>query len=259
MMKIKLYCAAFGAVMALFTSCSTSKPMVLNDLSGKWDIVAVDGKKVAVSNGVETPYLGFDVVNGNLTGSTGCNNIMGAFSTTLPAGNIDFGKVASTRMACPDMTLEQDILRALGNVKSYKGAGSGKVELCAASGSGLIVLRKAEADLSVKDLAGTWNIIEISDKPVSLPEGGQCEITFNMPDNTFSCSTGCNILGGSFQSGYTDFRFDLATATLMSCPDMSVEDAVKSVLPRITSFGKLGDGRIGFYSSDNALLMVISH
>ena len=125
MMKIKLYCAAFGAVMALFTSCSTSKPMVLNDLSGKWDIVAVDGKKVAVSNGVETPYLGFDVVNGNLTGSTGCNNIMGSFATTLPAGNIDFGKVASTRMAFPDIKLEQDILRALGNVKYYKGAGAG--------------------------------------------------------------------------------------------------------------------------------------
>lgn len=44
----------------------------------------------------------------------------------------------------------------------------------------------------------------------------------------------------------------------MACPDMTVEDAVKAVLPQIKSFGQVADGSYAFYSADNDILLIIS-
>lgn len=46
--------------------------------------------------------------------------MMGSFDVNAKPGTIDLGAMASTRMACPDMTLEQNVLSALGQVKKYK-------------------------------------------------------------------------------------------------------------------------------------------
>ena len=45
---------------------------------------------------------------------------------------------------------------------------------------------------------------------------------------------------------------------MMACPDMTVEDGVKAVLPQIKSFGQVADGSYAFYNSENDILMIIS-
>ena len=52
--------------------------------------------------------------------------MMGSFDVNAKPGTIDLGALASTRMACPDMTVENNVLSALNKVKKYKKLGKGK-------------------------------------------------------------------------------------------------------------------------------------
>lgn len=108
--------------------------MDFSALRGDWRIVSVNGQAVTASEeGV--PALSFDVEEMRLGGTTGCNRVMGQI--TRDAANplsISFGQPATTRMACPDMTLERDILAALGQVRSFGKLPSGHVALFSAGG-----------------------------------------------------------------------------------------------------------------------------
>ena len=48
---------------------------------------------------------------------------MGSFDVNAKPGQIDLGASGSTRMMCPDMTVEKNVLAALGQVKKYKQLG----------------------------------------------------------------------------------------------------------------------------------------
>lgn len=50
--------------------------------------------------------------------------------------------MASTRMMCPDMTTERNVLGALAQVKGYKKAGKDKMFLCNESNRPVVVLEK---------------------------------------------------------------------------------------------------------------------
>ena len=102
--------------MMMAVSCATTKKMDVSELSGRWEITAVNGKPVASSALESQPFLGFDVTEGKIFGNAGCNRITSGFSSAGGAGHITFDKVASTRMMCPDMTVEQNVLQALDKV-----------------------------------------------------------------------------------------------------------------------------------------------
>ena len=71
----------------------------------------------------EFPFIGFDTKTGKVYGNSGCNRMMGSFDVNAKPGTIDLGALGSTRMACPDMTVEKNVLSALGQVKKYKVLG----------------------------------------------------------------------------------------------------------------------------------------
>ena len=48
---------------------------------------------------------------------------MGSLDVNAKPGQIDLGALGSTRMMCPDMTVEKNVLAALGQVKKYKQLG----------------------------------------------------------------------------------------------------------------------------------------
>jgi heat shock protein HslJ len=53
-----------------------------------------------------------------IQGFTGCNNLMGSYE--LREGNlISFKGLASTKMACPDMSIENQLNEVLGRVDNY--------------------------------------------------------------------------------------------------------------------------------------------
>ena len=84
--------AAFASIA--LGACSTSKPVDLSALSGKWNIVDVNGEAIKVASAEDAPYVGFDVVNGSISGFAGCNRIMATFNTNLPEGELELSHVA---------------------------------------------------------------------------------------------------------------------------------------------------------------------
>lgn len=96
-----------GALMMAMTGCSSSKNMPKVDLAGEWNIVAVDGEKINTS---EMPYIGMDVEAKRIYGNAGCNNMMGTLVLdSLKPGVIHFTQVATSRMMCPDMDIENKV------------------------------------------------------------------------------------------------------------------------------------------------------
>ncbi len=72
--------------------------------------------------------------DGRVSGSGGCNRIMG--SATITGGNIAFGGMGSTRMACaqPVMEQERNFLEALSAARSFRIA-DGRLTLLDAAGA----------------------------------------------------------------------------------------------------------------------------
>jgi len=94
----------------------SSEPIELGDY--KWELVALNGQAIQLSQARETPHLIFLEAEQRIAGSTGCNRIMGSYELT-DKGHIHFGQLATTRMACPDMETEAAFWDALNN---YDGA-----------------------------------------------------------------------------------------------------------------------------------------
>ena len=81
-------------------------------------------------------------------GFTGCNRMVGQFNPEdVTKGNIDFGAVGCTRMACADDSYEQPFLTALNEVKTIKYNSKGEIELGDSTGKTVIVLKKRTEEL----------------------------------------------------------------------------------------------------------------
>lgn len=248
---------ALAAALIGAAACTSTKQATLADLSGEWNIAAINGTDITTPSGQEQPYIGFDTVNGQVFGNSSCNSMMGMFNPSATAGTIDLSKIRSTRMACPDMALEQEIFTALGKVRTYRLTKAGDIELCDEAGTPAVTLKKRQPSFSANDLSGTWKITEIESTDLSADSTMRYTMTFDTADNRFTCTTDCNTLTGSYKSGYIDIAFSTVATTLMACNDMAVEQQLLKVLPEIKSFGQLTEG-VGFYNASNDLVLVIS-
>jgi len=87
-----------------------------------WRLVELDGERVVLERGPNTPHLLFQD-NGRLAGASGCNRVMGAY-TLQDKGRISFGQMAGTMMACVHhMDQEQAFLRILNWAQTWQISG----------------------------------------------------------------------------------------------------------------------------------------
>jgi heat shock protein HslJ len=148
MMK-KIFLTFSTAMLAIvLVSCGSSKGLVaLSDLEGEWYIIEVKGSVVVPADNAPFPFIGFDTQSGRIQGNSGCNRMTGSFDNRAAAGYITLGQMISTRMACPDMTNEQNILHALAEVKRYKKMGR-QIALCNERNSPVLILTRKTDDVS---------------------------------------------------------------------------------------------------------------
>ncbi len=88
------------------------------ELTGSyWKLVEVMGKEIPAEVRFRSePHLLLE--EGKLQASGGCNRLLGSYD--LKNGQrISFSQLTSTRMACPDMTLEDQLVDILGKVDNY--------------------------------------------------------------------------------------------------------------------------------------------
>jgi heat shock protein HslJ/uncharacterized membrane protein len=99
-----------GGEEKTFVGCGRYVPdYSLNDI---WVLTHLDGEAIdgtALTKGLPTMEL--HMAEGRVVGHGGCNNFMGSFA--MEWKTIRFGDLASTMMACPDMSVETAFLKAI--------------------------------------------------------------------------------------------------------------------------------------------------
>ena len=260
MKKVMFSVCLAGALLA-FSSCRSSKNVMPQaSLAGEWNIVELNGTAVVPAPGQEFPFIGINADNGNVYGNTSCNRIMGTVDLNGKPGEIDLSSLGSTRMACPDMTLEQNILAALKQVNRYQQIDDKNVALCASKRPVIILQRKDETTVSLNDLNGKWMVREVYGSAVPDTLETQPFMEFDAAAKRLHGNAGCNTINGGIQTDENNaaaIAFPQLISTMMACPDMKLESNILKALNEVKSFGKLQNGGIGFYSAENALLLVL--
>lgn len=88
-----------------------------NTLTEKyWKLIEINGKTVKPSE--KEAHIILKEADNRIIGNSGCNSFTGGFE--LQAGNrISFSKIASTRMACLDMSIEDQLFNILSTVDNF--------------------------------------------------------------------------------------------------------------------------------------------
>ena len=141
MKKIFFYALMIPAFVGMLSSCSETKTDV-KCLEGKWNIAEVKGEKVVVEE--DAPVMEFDMTENTVYGNAGCN-IFNA-SVVLDANDVSaiaIDDAVTTMMSCPNMELEDKVLKSMDEVKAVKaGKSADEVLLVDAAGNVLFVLSR---------------------------------------------------------------------------------------------------------------------
>lgn len=143
------YVCVLVMALGVFAGCKTTEKLTVTsaDLGGEWNIVELEGKRLDPEK--NNQFLGIDLTTNRLFGNAGCNRMMGKVEYTPGKKNmIRFSDVATTRMACPDMSGETELMKALSEVARFDVEGTGKpikkIVLYGTNGTKLMVLEKKE-------------------------------------------------------------------------------------------------------------------
>lgn len=88
-----------------------------NTLTEKyWKLIEINGKTVKSSE--KEAHIILKATDNRIIGNSGCNSFAGSFEQ-LPGNRISFSKIASTRMACMDMSIEDQLFNILSTVDNF--------------------------------------------------------------------------------------------------------------------------------------------
>ena len=261
MKKVFVSICIASTVLAMFSCRSVEKAVPLASINGEWNIIEVNGSKVTPGESRTLPFITFDTATGRVSGNSGCNRMMGSFDVNAKPGSMELKGMASTRMMCPDMTTERNVLVALAQVKGYKKAGKDKMFLCNESNRPVVVLEKKEADVKLSVLNGEWKIKEVNGEAIPSGMEKQPFIAFDVKEQRIHGNAVCNLINGGFKTeegNALSISFPAVASTMMACPDMETEGKIMSALNEVKSFGKLAGGGIGLYDANNTLVLVLT-
>ena len=91
----------------------------INDI---WMLEEMEGRPILqgdLPEGIERPYIEFQVRENRFMGTDGCNTYRGSMESLTDTG-LRLGPAMSTRMACPDMSIPDAYLKLLDRVDSYQ-------------------------------------------------------------------------------------------------------------------------------------------
>ena len=96
-----------------------------NNISGKWEIVAINDQAISYQGLTEIPYISFMENETQMVGNTGCNIFFGQMIIDENnAQALRFDAVGSTKVMCANMEVEDALFAALANVASIDGSGN---------------------------------------------------------------------------------------------------------------------------------------
>lgn len=109
-------------------------------IDGAWAVTDVEGRKIKEDSGVT---LAFDLKDLSIHGNAGCNVLNGRIVMNPDVQNaISFTNVATTRMTCPEIELEQQVLGALNRVAAISAVDDDTANLLDSAGQTLMTLKR---------------------------------------------------------------------------------------------------------------------
>ncbi len=110
---------------ALMVSCTVRHADVAGEQNTlqdtDWVLLSFEEQEVPAAPNTRTSYIHFDSKNNKVKGYAGCNNFFGTY--TLKGDHLTLQQLGSTRMACPDMEVENYLMAVLERVNTYTIAG----------------------------------------------------------------------------------------------------------------------------------------
>ena len=117
--KIGLLCLFLaGCQLAKSVSDNTTQDTKNALLDKYWRLVELNGKSVEKSElDRQEAHIILKKEENRITGNAGCNSFFGAYTWT--AQGVTFSGMGATRMACPNMEIEDQLLKGLNEIDSY--------------------------------------------------------------------------------------------------------------------------------------------
>lgn len=95
----------------------------------QWQLIELNGQSIEPEDSQTQPFLVLQSETSRINGNASCNSFNGTY-TIMSNQRIEFGdNFAMTRMACPDMNLEQAFVDVLAIVETYAVDGDGSMTL----------------------------------------------------------------------------------------------------------------------------------
>jgi putative lipoprotein len=178
---------------------------------------------------------------GRLSGSDGCNRIMGVY--TLKGDAITFGQLAGTQMACADSAdVEQRFRAALKGTSHWRIVGS-RLELVGATGKPLAVFERgqqAPPSANVSPLQGTmWQLVKFQGGDgTTLTPDDRTKYTLDFgADGRLTAQVDCNRGRGTWKAvGSSQLELSPLALTRGRCAERSLHDQIVKQWPFIRTF-----------------------
>ncbi|MBQ8593633.1 MAG: META domain-containing protein [Bacteroidaceae bacterium] len=222
---------ALIGVGTLIASCTSTKQTSTLSLNGKWDITSVNGKQLTDKGA----YILFSD-NNQMSGYSGCNRMMGTYTSDNKKSILQFSQVGCTRMMCKDMQTEQDILNALEKSKTYQINGN-ELTLNDSIGQQLMTITRSQPDLN-----GKWNIKTVKGENVQLTDGTTPYLIFDLQQQRVNGKIGDNQFNADIQTDANKLEFAQGAATMMMGPNQETEDKIKAALHEVKQYQIGNDG-----------------
>jgi heat shock protein HslJ len=84
----------------------------------EWRLVELEGQAIDTVSTPSVPTIMFTQDGHRVSGNAGCNRMMGSF-TLSGTNELKLGPMAATKMACPEMKIEDTYLQTLDKVTNY--------------------------------------------------------------------------------------------------------------------------------------------
>jgi len=121
--KLKMLRFYSMILLAMLTSACNSDIQSDPDqiINTDWVLTEINGNSPEFENDLSNqPFIRFDTEERRVHGSTSCNRFNGDYMLDEESNELSFSKMASTKMACPDMSVEGEFISMLKEVDHFE-------------------------------------------------------------------------------------------------------------------------------------------
>lgn len=208
-------------LIAFLVSCGTvskEKEMNKSTLYNKWELSILNGEQVKVKQPI---YIQLNE-DKTVSGFIGCNRITGTFSVENKS-NIKFNQLATTRMACPEMKLENNVLKLLNTANSFT-IKNGKLTLNTSNTLVATFYKMSDNKIVNK----YWKLKKLEGNSIQMAANQEREQYFILKsDGSITGFAGCNHFNGNYElaeGNRISIQKNMAV-TLKACPNVIVNES----------------------------------